>query len=485
MALAVLLMLVLTPVISHAADVEMGGYAKALTSRDLRDDHPLEDISQSATKLFLRARARTSEAVGIEFSAKARYDVFVAQTIEPLVEGHAEADLHELYADTSWGKLDARLGFQIASWGENLFLSPLDAINPPDLRYMLDPDADDARLPVAAARLTYYPADSLTLEAIWIPFFREAGFQLFARDTALLKHESIRVHINPSAQTDPSKALILGDDPADPLHDPELEDRANRLFKATDFPDEDLGDSDGGGRLVYARDPFTLGLSYLYAHDHFPALRASPEIVRAVKDGVITLDELFKLQQVGAELDITYARRHQPGLSLNATVLDTNFGLEAVYTSKRAIYDRQMTRYDRPYTTVAAGGDRLLLDGHLMVGAEALAMWFHDLPKDADLLLVRNPMLAVIGMARLMLLDDTLTAELRGMALPNFGEGLINPRIEYALNDHWHLFTGASWYQGESKPLFVQNPDDPFPNLTPIGYLQENSEAFAGVKYHF
>lgn len=471
---------------AHALEARLKGYVKAQAARDLKDDDPREDTAQGLVKLFVESKVNTGPNAFILLSGKTRYRSFLSREIAPTVEGAFDADLHELYAASTFGPVDFRIGLQTMTWAENLLISPLDSLNPPDLRYALDPDADDTKLPVLAAKADWYVTPDLELELIWIPFFREAGFDLFGRDEALLKHEVLTVEL---PGQDP---LVIGDDPSSPLHDAELQRRINAAFKSTDFPDQDLSASEFGYRLVWTTGDFLGAVSYFYGHDDLPTIDAAPEFARAFKDGVITLDELLAIENAGAELNITFLRHQQAGGSLNYTWLDTNWGIEASYTTKRSIYDRDLTRYDRPYSVFGAGADRLFWGSRLMLGTEGIGLWFHDLPKDADLLLIRNPLYALIGLARLMILDEDLTVELRAIAIPPFGEGILNPRVEYTLTDHWKAFGGGTAFLlGEPSGLFLPRWTEPgadtrpFPELSPIGYLQANSELFLGMKYLF
>ncbi|MBI2059452.1 MAG: hypothetical protein HYT87_06730 [Nitrospirae bacterium] len=475
------------PVTGSAVEARLKGYAKTALSRDLRDDSPREDYSQNAAKVFAEAKLNAGESSSLVLSGKLRYDVFLSRRLDPKTEGAVEAGLHELYGDFSRGDLDARIGYQTMTWAENLLLSPIDTLNPPDIRTLLDPDSDELKLPLLAAKLQYYPLPDLKLEGVWIPFFREAGFDLFARDQAMLKHETITVEA-------PGELLILGDDPQSIFRDPQLQHRANSVFKATDFPEDDLSASELGARATFSLDPLSAAASYFYTHDDLPAVDANPALVRFIKDAFISQTELLQITQMEDPFRMTFPRHHEAGISLNATLLDTNLGMDTLYTSRRAVYDRDLARFDRADFTFGVGGDRVLFSNHVMIGLEALGVWFPDLPKQklsgadlvpVDLLLIRNPLYTVIGLARLMLLDEDLTIEARALALPSFGESLWTPRCEYTFSDQWKAFAAATYFVGKPGKLLGVGENDPLPDLHPIGYLKENSNLILGLKYLF
>ena len=63
----------------------------------------------------------------------------------------------EQFVAASFGPVDVTLGRQIVAWGEGDALSPLDVVNPRDLREPGLADLDDLRLAVAATRVGWFP----------------------------------------------------------------------------------------------------------------------------------------------------------------------------------------------------------------------------------------------------------------------------------------------------------------------------------------
>ncbi len=65
----------------------------------------------------------------------------------------------EQYVNGAFGSVDVTLGRQIVAWGEGDAASPLDIVNPRDLREPGLADLDDLRLPVLATRVGWFPGD--------------------------------------------------------------------------------------------------------------------------------------------------------------------------------------------------------------------------------------------------------------------------------------------------------------------------------------
>jgi hypothetical protein len=65
----------------------------------------------------------------------------------------------EMFVAYSWERVEVTLGRQIVAWGEGDALSPLDVVNPRDLREPGVSDLEDIRLAVLASRLGYFVGD--------------------------------------------------------------------------------------------------------------------------------------------------------------------------------------------------------------------------------------------------------------------------------------------------------------------------------------
>ena len=88
----------------------------------------------------------------------------------PPSETRTRVDAREVYVDVRLGRLDARIGRQIVSWGRADGINPTDNLTPRDFTILV-PDDADRRLGTAGIRATWYQG-SLALSALWLPEFR-------------------------------------------------------------------------------------------------------------------------------------------------------------------------------------------------------------------------------------------------------------------------------------------------------------------------
>ncbi len=101
----------------------------------------------------------------------------------------------EQFVGAALGPVDVTLGRQIVAWGEGDALSPVDVVNPRDLREPGLADLDDLRLPILATRVGWFPGDH--------------------RFEAMVVHEQrFDERAPPTGEFSPFRSIIAGGGPA-------------------------------------------------------------------------------------------------------------------------------------------------------------------------------------------------------------------------------------------------------------------------------
>ncbi len=215
-----------------------------------------------------------------------------------------DLDLYEGYLFRGAPGWDLRLGRQAVRWGKADQVSPVDNVNPQDLREFLLPDLEDRKIPNWMARVRLFPGD-FTLEGVFVPFFEPDRFDFFG-----------------------SKWALLGLQPTG------LDIRENR-------PGKNLGHADWGLRTATTVAGWDLAASYLYAWEKSPRLRLDPA------------------GPLGPALLADYHRQHIVGLEFE-TVLD-KFGLrgEGAYFDKQSLHTQALDSLAKPVAHYVLGLDYL------------------------------------------------------------------------------------------------------------------------------
>ena len=127
-------------------------------------------------RLFGEQRIVPSEQVSFTFSAFAegllgRSDAAIAR-------------VHEATTTIRVGRFDLYAGYGRVVWGRLDELQPTDVINPLEISRFFFEGRSEARLPVALARARWYFTDDVSLEAVYVPFFRRGRFDQLDEGTS-------------------------------------------------------------------------------------------------------------------------------------------------------------------------------------------------------------------------------------------------------------------------------------------------------------
>ena len=198
-----------------------------------------------------------------------------------------DLELFEAYLNHATPNWDLRLGRQIVRWGKADQISPVDNLNPQDMREYFIPDLEDRKIPNWMARVRVFPDDAgplsaIALEAVFIPFFEENKFDWTGNTWALLGVEETGLRIEE-------------DDP------------------------KGLENSDYGLRAASTVAGWDLAVSWLQATEKNPALSLNP------------------VHPKGPTLRAEYGRQNIYGFEFETTLDKFGFRGEAAYFDRQSL----------------------------------------------------------------------------------------------------------------------------------------------------
>lgn len=166
------------------------------------------------------------------------------------------AELHQAWLARLAPGWDLTLGKQRVRWGKSDQLSPLDSINPDDLRQSLVIDQEERKLTSWLVRSRLHQPN-YSLEMIFQPWFEAAELDYFDSDWALYRNlrQAIMAH---SALPDNLKDYTAG------------------LRVHEDTPDHSLANSSAALRLLWRTQQSDFAVSYRYGWETTPFIRAFP-----------------------------------------------------------------------------------------------------------------------------------------------------------------------------------------------------------------
>ena len=138
----------------------------------------------------LRARAFVEQKIDARESLRFTFSGFgealVARrpgTAEPAVATGILRP-HEASLELRLGQLDLYAGYGRVVWGRLDELQPTDVVNPLDLSRFFFEGRSEARLPVTLVRSRWYFSDDVSIEGVYVPFFRRGRFDQLDEETS-------------------------------------------------------------------------------------------------------------------------------------------------------------------------------------------------------------------------------------------------------------------------------------------------------------
>lgn len=353
-------------------------------------------------------------------------------------DGYASHDLlpYEAYFCLKKGILDLRVGKQVVRWGKTDQISPVDNINPQDLREFYIQDLEERKIPTWLARLQLI-GGQVSLEGIFIPFFKPNEVDYFGSDWAVYNHLKSNVQ----------------DDPALP---PELQAYIAGLSVDEDRPGCSLKNSQAGGRLLFTVGDWDLGLSYLYGFDPMPFFASFP--IKNIKVRDTASKEDLLAQAAGAlftsgPIKVEYKRMQVAGLAFETTLGDFGFRGETAYFSGRSFLSEDMTSEKNPVWQYVLGLDYLgENDWYCNVQLSQEVIFSYS----PDLLYFKRNNLSINGELRKDFSEGNLRLGMRYVYTLTDGSYFLTPYLLCKPFSNWEAEFGVNILGGSQETIWGQ-----------------------------
>ncbi|MDL1967689.1 MAG: hypothetical protein LWW97_03865 [Deltaproteobacteria bacterium] len=350
-----------------------------------------------------------------------------------------DLDLFEGYIFWSTNSIDLTVGKQIIRWGKTDQISPVDNINPQDLREFIVPDYENRKIPDWIARLRLFYR-KYTIEGVYIPFFQPSRIDYFGTDWAVYQHlkEDIQV---------------------------------SGLLTSENVPPKTFKNGDWGIRLLRTVFDWDFGLSYLYSWEDLPYYKSFP-IKNLMLDGSASSASLVSAlagpANVNEEIEVEYRRQHIAGFEFETIVKDFGFRGEAAY------FDRQSFLMNNLASTRQAVY-------HYVIGVDYSGKndWYiniqfsHQIIKNYDSKILyfnrNNPSLC--GEISKEFQEGYFEAELKYNFALNQNSFYLSPRIIFSYVPNLDIMLGLNIFEGDSDTL--------------MGLYDANDQIYIDFKYHF
>jgi len=229
--------------------------------------------------------------------------------------------LDDAYLNFRGDGFNMKLGDQIIRWGKTDAYSPLDNLNPEDLRDDLSGRREDRKFPIPMAGLEIY-ADNFTIAGVFIPFFVKSKYDLWGTDWA-----------------------VLG--------------RIDGMTTIEEDPSDSLKNSEGGVRLSGITGNLDWAFSWLHTREDLP----TPDSLTVpagfpLPAGNPTTSQLADFSNAtGQPVVLIHDRQNIFGFEFETTLHSFGVRGDIAYIDHTSYFTRDLQRIRKPMVQIMAGVD--------------------------------------------------------------------------------------------------------------------------------
>lgn len=425
------------------------GFVEATGAADLNRDHSFEHTESFRNRVRLEAKLPLAPPPGkTHFLISGESDLLWFGTRRDWNDD--DLRLYETYLHWAEGPWELRVGNQIVRWGKTDQLSPVDNLNPQDLRQFFVPTLEERKIPNWMARLRFFHRP-FSLEAVAIPFFEPADIDFFGTDWAIFRHTQ----------------EVLEEAPLPPF----LRDAAASVGIDEDEPSNTFRNSQWGVRTGVTVGGWDLAASYLYAWNPMPFVKSFP--VKGVRtDGSFDPAEILQAASQATftptDVAVDYRRSHTFGFEWETVLGSYGFRGEAAFATDAVFLTSDLTSTTQSVLFTVVGIDRTWANDwytNLQLGHQVLSDY------DDTVLYLKRHNVSLNGEIRKDLLRGDLEGRLRGLIMLTDGGSTWNPSLTCRRFAPLSITAGLNLFAG---------PSDTF-----LGTYSENDQAYVTVRYDY
>ncbi len=323
------------------------GFVQFGIKEDINHDRPTENELTLRNKARLEFKWRLFQPAIISGAETNSNDVTVFLSLQSdylwfgpqEVEDDYDLDLFEAYVRFVHNPIELTIGKQIVRWGKTDQISPVDNLNPQDLREFITEDYEDRKIPIFMARLLV-PLKLFTVESVYIPFFEPARIDYYGTDWAIYQH------LKADAQRAPISPLLK-----QYVQQREVEESE---------PAHTLQNGEAGVRITTTLKDWDVGISYLYTWEDLPHFSSFPIKNLRVKDSASfdSVEQSLKnIIVTDEDIKVDYKRCNVAGLEFESTIGDFGIRGEFAYFSKQSFIASDLRSRETPVYHYVLGID--------------------------------------------------------------------------------------------------------------------------------
>ncbi len=362
-----------------------------------------------------------------------------------------DLDLYEAYFKYSRDRLSLKIGKQIRRWGKADQFSPVDTLNPEDIREFITLEYEDRKIPVWMADATL-KFSSFSVEAVYIPIFEPLRMDYFGTDWAVYTHLKDDIQDN-AAVPAPLKRYF------------------DRMSVHSTEPDDHALNGEWALRISTSVKGWDLGATYHYTWEDMPFYESFPVKNLNIDGAVAETDILSALNSVvltGERIEITYLRSNIIGFEFETILSDFGVRGEAAWHDSQPLLTSSLVSVDKPVFYGIIGAD---YTGENNWYLNVQLSYIHIADYESSVLFFKRDSIALLGEINKNFFSSWVNLSLHYNIALNENQWYISPRIEYSYIPNLDITLGAHIFEGRIHSF--------------MGRYDENDQLFLDLKYHF
>jgi hypothetical protein len=420
--------------------VEASGYADLHSPKNNNQNNAFYNQIRLEIKYDFRSNALHQDKNYVLISMDSHYLWFGPEH----AKDSYEPGLYEGYYFFKLDNWETRIGRQTVRWGKTDQISPVDNLNPQDLRFFLVPELEERKIPNWMFR-SIWSKNNSSIEGVMVPFFQSAKIDYFGTDWALFQH--------------------LKEDVQDSNTLPVIKQYFDDLDVHEKKPSASLENLQAGARISSTFDGLDVAFSYLYSFDSNPYIQSFP--IKNLKwtgsfntdPGLVFTDE---------EIEVRYIRSNIFGAEFETTW--DKFGLrgEAAYFDNRSFLTETFHSVKKPVLFYVIGLDYVAENDWY-----ANIQFSHQkiIKYEKKILYLKEDNTALNGELSKEILRGNWELALRYYYSLTDGGYYLNPKIICNLFDSWKITLGFDFFGGASDTL--------------MGIYDDNDQVSLTIKWFF
>lgn len=359
-------------------------------------------------------------------------------------------DIHEMYLRYTSPVWDIDIGKKIKRWGKTDQISPVDTLNPENMKDFIIPPYEDRKIPIWMADITFR-GDNFFIEGVFIPFFEPSRFDYFGTDWAYFAHLRKNIHESPLPTS--LKSYF------ESMHVNEME------------PESGSDSFEYALRIGGTIDRLDYGFIYHYANEDSPNFKNFP-IKNLTVDNPSSMQSLaFDIQHAtltNQYIETTYARTHIAGVEFETIISDFGIRGEAAVKENESYMTRSLTSVRSPSLFWVIGAD-YTSENQWYFNLQFAHQHIYDY--DPSILFFESDSYSIIGEINKNIISDWLNASVQFTQMLSDSSWYLSPRIKYTYITGLEVMMGLNLFEGRDNSI--------------LGRYDNNDQIFIKMKYQF